>query len=277
MAANENHDTLIPNAEKSARPGRQRLRKALPTDRVTFAKQLDILRAVAASSGIERKPVSNEEIAKVVNIHFGSISNCNPFFLESGLLTRHKHQNIPCKEVFDYAERYEWEPEKAAQKLAPVIRNTWFCSTLIPKLTFRPLSIDDAVSYLAEEAGASKDYRGQLSILIEYLRVAGIVSVEGNTVSLIKIKSTPDEKSTTDALPIKSVDSTSREIKAEDSHDDLNPFISGLLKTLPKPGTDWPMSGRIKWLQTASHIFGLIYTDPNGNELEYIEITKKQL
>lgn len=38
-----------------------------------------------------------------------------------------------------------------------------------------------------------------------------------------------------------------------------HPFIEGLLKTLPPPETDWPVAGRIKWLQTAAGIFSLIY------------------
>ena len=41
--------------------------------------------------------------------------------------------------------------------------------------------------------------------------------------------------------------------------DDLNPFIKGLLETLPKAGEDWSLSGRKDWLQTASGIFRLIY------------------
>lgn len=56
-----------------------------------------------------------------------------------------------------------------------------------------------------------------------------------------------------------------------------HPFIEGLLKTLPPPETDWPMAGRVKWLQAAANIFGLIYTDTAGSDIEFIEITKKQL
>lgn len=278
MTDNGNQKSGTQAIEKKPRPTRQRLRKALPTDRVTFGKQLDVLRAAAATSGAERKLVSNEQIAKVVNIHFGSISNCNPFFLEAGLFTRHKHQNIPCDEVFAYAERYEWEPERAAQKLAPVIRKTWFYLTLAPKLTFRPLPLEDAISFLAEEAGATKEYRGQLLILIEYLRVAGIVSVEGNVVTLIKY--TPEESQqnvNADKPTVKDADSETKKVTSGDHNGELNPFIVGLLKTLPPPETDWPISGRVKWLQTASNIFGLIYKDSVGSEHEYIDIEKKQL
>jgi hypothetical protein len=40
---------------------------------------------------------------------------------------------------------------------------------------------------------------------------------------------------------------------------ELHPFIQGLLKTLPAPETEWAIPERVKWLQTAASIFGLIY------------------
>jgi hypothetical protein len=38
-----------------------------------------------------------------------------------------------------------------------------------------------------------------------------------------------------------------------------HPFIEGLLKTLPEPGTQWSAQDRAKWLNAAAQIFGLIY------------------
>lgn len=54
---------------------------------------------------------------------------------------------------------------------------------------------------------------------------------------------------------------------------DFHPFIQGLLKTLPVASTteapsEWPMRERAKWLKTAASIFGLIYTDDGGGEIE---------
>lgn len=41
----------------------------------------------------------------------------------------------------------------------------------------------------------------------------------------------------------------------------LHPFFRGLLESLPEPGAVWPQSQRDQWLETARHIFALIYTD----------------
>jgi hypothetical protein len=47
---------------------------------------------------------------------------------------------------------------------------------------------------------------------------------------------------------------------------ELHPFIQGLLKTLPDPESEaeWSISQRVKWLQTAAHIFDLIYEGDGG-------------
>lgn len=47
--------------------------------------------------------------------------------------------------------------------------------------------------------------------------------------------------------------------------DTLDPFIRGLVDSLPEKGTVWPTMGRKKWLSTAEGIFSLMYEDePEG-------------
>ena len=55
---------------------------------------------------------------------------------------------------------------------------------------------------------------------------------------------------------------------------ELHAFIKGLLDKLPPPETDWPVSGRIKWLQTAANIFDLMYTTSTGSSND-IEVKEK--
>lgn len=47
---------------------------------------------------------------------------------------------------------------------------------------------------------------------------------------------------------------------------ELDPFIQGLLTKLPPPDSEWPIEGRLKWLQTAAHIFDLIYKDTDDSQ-----------
>lgn len=55
--------------------------------------------------------------------------------------------------------------------------------------------------------------------------------------------------------------------KREKDEDERHPLIEGLIKTLPKAETEWTVEARKKWLQAASNIFDLIYTDSNGGSI----------
>lgn len=47
-----------------------------------------------------------------------------------------------------------------------------------------------------------------------------------------------------------------------------HPFIRGLLQTLPKTGTEWPLEAREKWTRAALAAFDLIYDLPPNDESE---------
>lgn len=47
-----------------------------------------------------------------------------------------------------------------------------------------------------------------------------------------------------------------------------HPFIQGLLQKLPAPETDWAITDRAKWLQTAAHIFDLMYSTQEPGEID---------
>jgi len=83
-----------------------------------------------------------------------------------------------------------------------------------------------------------------------------------------------DEPKQSDAAPAP-VETRDRGNNApsESNSPELHPFVIGLLKTLPKTPTegaqaDWAMRERVKWLRTAASIFGLIYGDEDGGEIE---------
>lgn len=258
---------------KTAR-SRQKFRRAIPTDRVNFGRQLDILRATAVESGRDRKPVTNDAVAKVANLHAGSISICNPFFLDAGLLVRHKMQNIPCDEVFAFADSYEWDKEKAALKLAPVIRRAWFSIVLMPKLNFRPLPIDEALGFLAEEAGATKGHRDQLATILEYMKAAGVIATDGGIVTLNK--NDVDDSGKEDArIPAPNQNELSKsdgDGKGGDRGDgdsrsgeslNLDPLILALLQKIPHKGELWQADKRLRWFKTFAMNVSQVYDEDN--------------
>lgn len=156
--------------------------KILPTERINISKQLDILRAWAAASGPMMKVVRNDDVAAIVKMQPSTVSMCNAFFASTGLLVKSEGGYVPGAEVIAFLRHYEWSPETAAQKLAPVLTRMWFAEALLSKLSFRPLSEDECIKNLAEAAAAAPEYRSQLRVLLDYLAVAGLIQKDGNVI-----------------------------------------------------------------------------------------------
>lgn len=168
---------------KPARPD-----KILPTERIKFDKQMDLLRAYSAASGTAGKPVGNKDVAGIVKMQETTISLANAFFTATGLLQRHPDGGfVPSAEVNDFALAHKWNPDTASHRLSPLLSRTWFAVALVPKLSFQPLEESEAITALAHAASAPPDYKNQLRLLIDYLEAAGIVQRDGGFVKLAKM------------------------------------------------------------------------------------------
>lgn len=173
---------------KKADESEDRPSRALPSDRVSFPKQLEILRAIGAASDAKGGPVTNVEVGNVVGMVSQTVSLMNGFFTDIGLLEKTGDGLLPCPEVVAMKRAYEWNPDSAMIKLAPVIVRSWFAVALMPKLQFRPITMDQAIQELAEAASAGPKYRNQLEALVLYMQISGIVSNENGTVRLIQVR-----------------------------------------------------------------------------------------
>jgi hypothetical protein len=154
--------------------------KILPTDRIRFDKQTDILRAFAAVSGHEKKAVTAEEVGTIVKMAGSTIGQITPFFVDAGLIARAGDKKsdakgfIPAPEVMAYQKAYEWDKANAAKKLAPVFVNSWFATALAPKLKFRPVNEKEAINDLGEMAAVGPDKEDAIRILLDYLVISGL-------------------------------------------------------------------------------------------------------
>jgi hypothetical protein len=166
--------------------------KYLPTDRIGFARQLDLLRAWASASGPSGKPVLQKDVASIVDMSASTPSLAVPFFIENGFLTRGDAGYTPAPDVVAFSRAYEWNPEASSHKLRPLLTETWFCRALMPKLGFGPLSEEEAIQRLAEACAAATKYRPQLRILLDYLQAGGIVQIEGGVVRKAGIASSSE-------------------------------------------------------------------------------------
>jgi hypothetical protein len=160
--------------------------KVLPTDRIAFPKQLDLLRAYAAASGPTGKAVTNAEVGSIVKMMDTTVSIANAFFADVGLLTRADGGHLPAAEVVSFQRAFEWNPDGASQKLGPLIAETWFAKALLPKLSFHAMEEAEAIQTLAEAAGAGPDYERQLRICLDYIVAGGLAQRDGTLLKLVR-------------------------------------------------------------------------------------------
>ena len=172
METNKKEET--PNEK----PKKTKPKYVLPTPRISFQKQLDLLRAWATTSGGNQTVVTTTAVAKVLGIHASTASIANPFFEKTRLLKRSGRGFIPSQEVVAFNSAHKWKPESAAKKLWPVFRETWFAGCLLPKLAFNSLSEVEAINILGEEAEAEKKSRPQLKMLLDFLNAADVIRRE---------------------------------------------------------------------------------------------------
>lgn len=162
----------------------EKVNKILPTDRLSVAKQLEILRAYGALAESNAGGVTNAAVAKIVDMAATTISLTNAFLNDVGFLQRVGLGFIVSSEVIAFCHAHEWNQEKAPQKLAPLLNKTWFAEALIPKLKFRPMKVEDAIQSLAEASFADTSYFVQLRMLVDYLTVTGIVLNDNGEIRL---------------------------------------------------------------------------------------------
>lgn len=175
-----NRDEARP-APKATPDNKKKPTKILPSGRMPFDRQLLLLRAYATAYAHYEKPMTTGEVSTVAKIPNTTISTANQFLLDVGLIERQGGGFVPSQAVIAFNHAFEWNPETAAHKLAPILEKTWFAKLLIPKVMMGSLSEDGAITVLAEESNALKDHRGQLKMLTDYLEKAGLIKRENDS------------------------------------------------------------------------------------------------
>ena len=164
---------------------KSRLERTLPTGRVVFPKQLEILKAYPAAYERVHGPVAIEDLKDLVALAPATISQANPFFCDVGFVQKEGRKFVPSPELEGMLRMSGISQEKAWTKLAPLLEKAWCGQLLIPKLRMRPLTEDEIVHDLADAAKAEADHIPQLRIVIEYLVLVGLLSKEGGVYKLV--------------------------------------------------------------------------------------------
>jgi hypothetical protein len=240
-------------------------RKILPTPRIAFPKQLDLLRAHAAASGPEQKSVGNADVAPFVGLSKSTISLANPFFVDVGLLERVGGGFIPSQEVLNFAQAYKWDAEHAAHELAPLLQRSWFGEALLPRLGFDSHSEKEALRIMDREAGAGPNYESQLRTILDYLEVTGLIERDGDSIRLAPQQQKPRSNSAAEKMESPGVSTKTAATVPEGSRS-LPLLIQGLLQELPR-GSTWDRASADRWLNLAKLTFEMVYDfEPSPEE-----------
>jgi hypothetical protein len=146
-----------------------------------------MLRAYAAASNNGTKPATIVEVGEIVKMASSTVALANAFLASINLIQRTDAGTyLPCAEVVQFLRAHEWNPETSSHKLAPILKDSWFAQTLLPKLAYGPMDEDQAITRLAEACAAGPDYKKELKMLLEFLSLGGVIIRDGVQIKLAK-------------------------------------------------------------------------------------------
>lgn len=189
-------------APQSSPSGRKRrLVKTLPTDRIPFPRQLEIISAIPVAYEKANTPITFKEVGSILGMSEATLLQMSAFLSDVGLTQRTESGKFtPAPELLDYLRVHQYSPEKAWPKLGPLLEKSWFGQELLTRLKFRPIEEHEALVALVEVSGAEKLHEAQLKIAIEYLSRMGLVVREG---SLLRLSAHKPEPVHADPVPAK--------------------------------------------------------------------------
>ncbi|HXP76640.1 MAG TPA: hypothetical protein VN823_21065, partial [Stellaceae bacterium] len=94
-------------------PAKPQPTKRLPSERIKFQKQLDIIRAYGIRSDGGSHTANYKDVGQDVDTHPNTVSLLVGFFVENGFLDRIGTETMPTKSVLDFTQAYNWAPDTA--------------------------------------------------------------------------------------------------------------------------------------------------------------------
>ena len=190
--------TTVPSKEADGQSPHKKLRprKYLPTARISPKKQLQLIRSYGLIYAQKAQPITNKEAGETAGLTESTAALLNAFFVETGLLAKQGQAFVPSEDVVAFAHAFD--PETAAEKLAPLLSQTWFATALLPRLRLSQRDQKEALGVLAEACSATGEYRENLAVLLDYLDAAAVIERSGGIVRVGKLGMTGDRQVATD-------------------------------------------------------------------------------
>ena len=187
--------------------------RPLPTDRLRFANQEQVLIEVANLSGNNRRGITAEEMSTAIGLKGGTGGLNSRFFRSANWFEAvGRGEYTASRGLLDYVQHINVDPTakyEAAAGMRDEVRGSWFWTALEPLLVGgRPIKQTVALLALAKAAGAS-DHTDQLDTILEWLTWVGLIVRDGDTITLraaagsaaTEEKDTPAEADDEDTAP----------------------------------------------------------------------------
>lgn len=191
-AGDETIDRTTPPSGSTPGGGRAQAKgrpeRPIPTDRLRFDNQLEVLRSVASMSGNNRRGVDAETMSAAIGLKGGTGGLNSRFFraahwfesvgrgeytASEGLLAYWRHINVDPEDAYG-----------ATATMRGEVRRSWFWETISPMLeSGQPVRERALLLQLANAAGTT-DHTTQLETIIEWLAWVGLVERDGDMVRL---------------------------------------------------------------------------------------------
>jgi len=193
--------------EKKIKRKRIKRKYSLPETRLSFEKELDVLKALVEFSQKGEKPILWQDIQGIGTQTY--MSSELSFFADAGLAIKEKGSKyLPTSEVIEIVNNLEWSDEKTAKNiLKKVLSRSWFGELVIKILSVvKEKSLDEIIKELGKtaEANPEKDEKA-IKRLVKWLKYAEIIDIDEN--NIVHIKDVPTSKKEEDLPPDKKTES----------------------------------------------------------------------
>jgi hypothetical protein len=171
--------TPPPTAGVRRAPQRPRPSRPIPTDRMRTTTARQALQAIALADRGDGEGVTSAHIAARIGVAETTAGLNNAFFREAGWIERRsKGRFVATDATRKYVQRLGFNETEAATLLAPSIKDSWYFREIEPDLALgRPIPVEQAVSVLAQAAGAGAEYRPQLETVLHWLEYVGLILI----------------------------------------------------------------------------------------------------
>lgn len=179
-------DGTPPAAGRSA--SKARPERPIPTDRLKFDNQVEVLKQVASMSGNNRKGVDAETMSAAINLRGGTGGLNSRFFRASGWFEAVGRGEYTASDgLLQYWRHINVDPDDhqaATAGMRSEVKRSWFWDVVGPMLeNGHPVREKAILLQLATSANAT-DHRAQLETIVDWLVWVGLVRRDGESVVL---------------------------------------------------------------------------------------------